>query len=60
MTALLGRKLTPLQAWNEDFEERAAIVEWLCGLPRAEAERLATEYVTEERGPKPVEVPRGR
>jgi hypothetical protein len=35
--------------WREDFEERAAIMEYDGNLPRAEAERLAFEDVNRRR-----------
>ena len=42
-------KPTTPAAWQEEFDERAAIIEFCGGKPRAEAERLALEIV----GPRP-------
>ena len=42
--------MTPAQ--REDFEERAAIMEYDGKLPRAEAERLARQLVVKKENPK--------
>lgn len=46
-------KPTPLTpAELEDFTERAAILEYEAGVPRAEAERRAMEMVVAKREPR--------
>ncbi len=44
--------------WNEEFQERAAIMQFCGNLPRATAEHLALADVTERRGPKPGPQPK--
>lgn len=49
--------MTPLRAWGEaeeaDYQERAAILEYEAGLPRAEAEHTARWMVARSSGAVP-------
>ncbi len=44
-----------MSAYRDDFEERAAILEFMAGMDRAEAERLAKIECDERYGRQPNE-----